>query len=378
MGLFKNLKQGLEAARNPPDQAAIEASLANLTPEQRAAYDANMAGVRAAESEAQQSWEQAAAINREARILEGPAGTHLYGASAQHLGSPDEFSARVAEVGVWQAQKEMRAKRNGEFRAGVRQSFNREEVEQEDDPVARERIAGAQRAARAAARAPYRAADAAQVAISRFATRGETQLEEVIAFLAAQGHAAGPERVFGVYRVPDRISQALTPHSEKGRVVEWDVVHLPMVAATPGPAPALTSFGAGDQWVARRLGEPSVLDEDLGLAFLAEAGIGPERCLGLARYCEFRELRGGQEHEPIRTLVRGLLALHDDVGPGAFEALRDRAPLSLPVEPAGVVCEVLNWAEVARAVRPKIHHGRRTATARRRPSSAPAPCSRAA
>jgi len=156
--------------------------------------------------------------------------------------------------------------------------------------------------------------------------------------------------------VPDRISQALTPHSEKGRVVEWDVVHLPMASMTPGPAPALTSFGAGDQWVARRLGEPSVLDEDLGLAFLAEAGIGPERCLGLARYCEFRELRGGQEHEPIRTLVRGLVALHADVGPGAFEALRDRAPLSLPGEPAGVVCEILNWAEVAKAVRPKIHH----------------------
>lgn len=356
MGFFKNLRQGLDAVRNPPTQAEIEASLQHLSVEQRAAYDANMTQVAAAQAESQASWEQAAAINREARVLEGPAGTYLYGASMDQMGSSDALTARIAEVGVWQAQKELRAKRTGEFRTGLRQTFNRDEVEQETDPAARERIAGEERAARAAARAPYRSPDAAHVAISRFATRGETQLEEVVAFLAAQGHGARPERVLGVYRVPDRISQALTPHSEKGRVVEWDVVHLPIAAPVPGPPPALTTFAAADQWVARRLGEPSVLDEDLGLAFLAEAGVGPERCLGLARYCEFRELRSGQEEEPIRTVVRGLVALHADVGTGAFETLRDRAPLALAPQPEGAVCDVLNWDEIARAVRPKIHH----------------------
>jgi hypothetical protein len=60
MGFFKqvatalkpsSIARGLDAARKPPSAEAIEASLAYLSPEQRAAYDANMAeaqrGVRA-------------------------------------------------------------------------------------------------------------------------------------------------------------------------------------------------------------------------------------------------------------------------------------------------------------------------------------------
>ena len=105
MGLFKNRKQGLDAVRNPPDPAAIEASLASLTPEQRAAYDANMARVSVAQAESQASWELSAAINREARVLEGPAGTHLYGASADDLGSPTPAPARPARLASRSARR---------------------------------------------------------------------------------------------------------------------------------------------------------------------------------------------------------------------------------------------------------------------------------
>ena len=60
---------------------------------------------------------------------------------------------------------------------------------------------------------------AADVRIDRIATRGDTQLAEVLAHRLAASLA--PDRIFGVYRIPDRISGPFTPHSEKRRVVEW-------------------------------------------------------------------------------------------------------------------------------------------------------------
>ena len=137
-----------------------------------------------------------------------------------------------------------------------------------------------------------------------------------------------------MYRVPDRISGPLTPHSEKRRVVEWDIVHSPG-DAVPAPLVA-TSFLAEEHWVARRPGEPSVLDEDLALAFCLAAGIGPERCAGLARISEFRTLAGyndGESSGPLRTIVRGIVALHPQEHSGAFERMRAAAPLALG--PAG-------------------------------------------
>jgi hypothetical protein len=346
MGFLKNLKQGLDAARNPPSPEQIEESLKQLTPEQRAAYEANMAQVAEAQAEVQASYEQARAINDEARVLEGPAGQYLYGAAMRDFDptAPPDVGAMLS-AGL------------GDFKTALRQTLNRDEVEQESDPVERERIAAAERAARADARAPFRAPEAQPAQISRIATRGKTQLEELVAFLGSSGLAAHPERVWGVYRVPDRISQPLTPHSEKGRVVEWDVVHLPGDLG-PAPAPQLTSWAAADRWVGRRVGEPSVLDEDLGLAFLAAAGIGPERCLGLARYCEFRAVRGGgsEDHNPIHTLVRGLVAVHAEDARATYESMRAAVPIEVPHAPEGVFCELLNWGEVARAVHPKINH----------------------
>ena len=357
MGFLDNLRRGLEAARNPPSQEEIESSLAQLTPEQRAAYDANMARVRAAEAESQASWEQAAEINDRHRVLGGPAGRHLYGASMRELGSPEAMQQRIAEVGVFEAAKEMRAKQKGEFAAGLRQAFNRDEVDQIEDPEERRRVAAAERAARAEARAPYRAPGAVPVEISRIATRGKTQLEELAAFLGSSGHAAHPERVFGVYRVPDRISQTLTPHSEKGRVVEWDVVHAQGGPGGPAAAPRITSFNADARWVGRRLGEPSVLDEDVGIAFCRGAGIGPERCLGIARFSEFRRLKfSGDDHDPIRTIVRGVVVVHPAEAGDAFERMRAAVPLALPPAPPDVWTEVLDWATIARVVHPKIHH----------------------
>jgi hypothetical protein len=355
----ENVKRGLDAARNPPDQAAIEASLAHLTPEQRAAYDANMAQVARGQAESQQAWTDAKAISDAAVVLEGPAGRHLYGIGMGDIGSPDEINAQIAERGAWAVVQEMRAKQKGEFKTALKQSFNIPAVEQEKDPAERVRIATEERAARDAARQPYNAPERAEIAISRLATRGETQLAELLAHLSASGLAARPDHVFGVYRVPDRISGPLTSHSEKGRVVEWDIVHTPLPAgAHGGEAPCVTtSFVADDRWVARRVGEPSVLDEDLALEFCVEAAIGPELCLGLARVSEFRTLRFGPEDDYMRTIVKGVVAIHPEELSGAYHRMRDAAPLPLP-DPAaqGVHVEVLNWEEIGRVVHPKIHH----------------------
>ena len=214
----------------------------------------------------------------------------------RHAGRDRAADGREGRIG---AHRELRAKRKGDFKNTVKQSFNVSPVPQSADPS----IPGSERAARDAARAPYVSPTAVEVRIDRIATRGETQLAEVLA------RPVAPERTFGVYRVPDRISGPLTPHSEKRRVVEWDIVHSP--GAAPGVPLAATSFVAEEHWVARRPGEPSVLDEDLALAFCLEAGIGPERCAGLAadlRVPHARRLerrRDGRRHGHDRARDRG-------------------------------------------------------------------------
>lgn len=357
-----NIAKGLDAARNPPSQEEIEASLRYLSPEQRAAYEKNMARVAEARQESREAFAEAKAISDGTRVLDGPAGRYLHGSSMDLMGDPDEVEAKLRADGAFAFRRELKKARKGEFKEGLRQTFGINEVKELKDPAERAARAAEERAARDAARAPYLAPARTQIQMSRLATRGATQLAEVLSHLREAGFGAHPEVVFGVYRVPDRISQALTPNSEKGRVVEWDIVHEPLPpGARPGPADAplvATSFRADEQWVARRRGEPSVLDEDLALAYCLRAGIGPERCLGLARISEFRELRGGED-DAIRSLVKGVVAIHPDDPGGGFARLRDEAPLPLPADvggAAGVHVEVLNWEAVGRAVHLKVHH----------------------
>jgi hypothetical protein len=180
MGLFKqvltafkpsNIASGLDAARNPPSDEQIEASLKFLTPEQRAAYDANMAMVEQGRAESQAAWEQAEAVSDGTRVLEGPAGRYIYGAGVNDVATPAELEAMLRTEGTFATVRAMRASRRGELEQGLRQSFGIQEVKQISDPRERIEVAAAERAARDAARAPYRAPQAPELAISRLATR---------------------------------------------------------------------------------------------------------------------------------------------------------------------------------------------------------------
>jgi hypothetical protein len=170
--------------------------------------------------------------------------------------------------------------------------------------------------------------------------------------------AGRPDLVFGAYRVPDVIGVG-TLGGQGSKVVEWDIVHGATATLPTAPAASATWFDGADTWVARSVGEPSVLDEELAIAFSATAGAGPERSLGIARLLDVSS-RGGDDTGGSTTVIRvtGVEVIHpaDVPGPQAHGHIDGLRPLDLPAEgPAGVRIEVLNWAAIASVVHPAHH-----------------------
>jgi hypothetical protein len=222
------------------------------------------------------------------------------------------------------------------------------------DPEEWERVMRAERAPRDAAREPYLAPGRPPLRISRIATRGKTQAEEVAEHLAACGLAARPDLVYGLYRVPDRIRPSAG--NESRRVVEWDIVHAATESLGRAEPPADILFDAEATWVTRGIGEASVLDEDLALAYLVQAGIGPEQTLGVARHVTIDPHGGDGEGSSSRMTarVRGVHAFHPrSAGGSVAHDMAAAAPLDLPPSPpAGVWLELIHWDAVAQAVHP--------------------------
>ena len=355
MGLFKNLKDGLAGAMTPPTQEQMEAILDQMPPDKRAEVAANWAKGNQNMADAQAVFEQERDHRVASRVLDGPAGEYLYG-RIEDLEGPQDVARRMQEEGVGSVYKGMLGSTVTGLREGMGEFLGGGKVEEVTDPEARARVSAEHRAARDAARAPYLAPAVPAVTISRLTTRGGTQIEEVAAYLEHSGLADHPERVYGVYRVPDRISPTLSTTSERGRVVEWDVVHEP--GADTGPAAVAVDdawFPADQQWVGRRLGEPSVLDEDLGLDYCIRAGLPPERCLGIARHGEFVNPDHGEETSLVRTYITGVHVFHPSgAGGDTLAAMAAEAPLTLPTGThPGAHTEVLNVGEVVRAVHPR-------------------------
>ncbi len=238
MGLFKDLRQGLSPSALKQGLAAsrealsgnfqpTEEQLAALTPEQRAAYEANMAQVAQAQEESVAAHREFVQRELGRRALYGPAGEYVYGALPE------------AELGVPTVAGELQ-KSKEQLKDVLRNPLGRRGPPPAPDapvgPVDRDRQAAAERAARDAAREPYLAPERPELRLTRLATRQKTQSEEVAAYLGSSGLAGRPDLVFGVYRVPDHIDSGRMMIGGGSRMVEWDVVHAPAEAAQAAPA----------------------------------------------------------------------------------------------------------------------------------------------
>ncbi len=350
----RDVKQAMAIARN----GVVD--LSQLTPEQRARYDANMERVTAAQAESQASWQQAQTIREnelDSKVLRGAAAEQVYGAR-QMSPSPDETTAQIASAGQGSVLRQALQQSATQFKEAATQAVGRDGPPEVDDPPQRLAITAHERAARDHTRFPYLSPTRQDVAIARISTRGGTQIEDLIAKLGESGLAARPDLVFGIYRVPDRISPTLSTHSEKARVVEWDIVHVPGALTPVAPQVMAAYFRADLPWVRRRPKEPSLLDEDLPLAYLTWAGVGPEQCFGVARFPHFRHSgrsMNSEETPPIRSLIEGTWALHSPVAAagGIVDSIMANAPIELPAASLPLAyIEVLDWTEVARVVHP--------------------------
>ena len=198
-----------------------------MSPEEKAAYDARMqeqvkigeahiAAAHARQAAADQIQEQAQAERQggcDSEVLGGPAGAAVHGTvpTGPRPGALDQLKHTA------------RAFTNVSGLLGFGSGF----ASGVSDPAERARIqAGEPRPAMPRAGLPCGATVSGDGHAS--AVSGRTQHQDVARFLAGSGLAARPDLVFGVYRVPDRISPR-APGGEARRYVEWDVVHAPGV-----------------------------------------------------------------------------------------------------------------------------------------------------
>ena len=143
----------------------------------------------------------------------------------------------------------------------------------------RAEIMAAERAARDRARVPFLAPVAPEIAFTRFATTGRDAARGRRRAPCSRRACRHPERVFGVYRVPDR--HDLSRSNEGEAFVEWEIAHAPGALAGRRAGRDARVQARLDHWAARRPGEPSVLDEDVAGALIARARVAPEDCFGL-------------------------------------------------------------------------------------------------
>jgi hypothetical protein len=347
--------------KSPEEQAAAEAKLAER-------YEANMARVAESTELVDREWERSRAEHQarlDSQVLGGPAGAHFWGTVPDAI-KPSEAARAPHGIGAdfkktFQDLKETASDlADPKALLGIGSEFG-----PDLDPEQRRLIAEGERAARDAARRPYLAHDRTTPVLTRIATRGGTQFEDLAAYLAQSGLAARPDLVFGLYRVPDRLDPKM-PGSESGRVVEWDIVHTPTPALPPAAPPGRVRFDGEARWVSRRKGDPMVLDEDLALSWMAVAGIDPDRCLGIAREVVMQGADGwlggsdvSDDSSDVYARVQGVSVLH-----AAGAAPPPTGPIEVPFEGvARTHVEVLNWGAVAVAVHPRPQ----------RPPEAPSP-----
>jgi hypothetical protein len=344
MGLVRKYLERRYERMSPEDKAAADAEMHRR--EQVAAGQMEAAQAGLADSVAAQEQSRAEHQARlDAQVLGGPAGAAMHGTVPS--GPQPGVLAQMKDTARSLSNVSGLLGFGSGFAPGI------------SDPVERVRMQASERAARDAARRPYVAERPFPATITRVPCRGATQHHDVAEFLAHSGLAARPDLVFGVYRVPDRVSPR-TPGGEARRYVEWDVVHAPGVPPAPTALPNVARFDAGEHRVRRAYGQPSVLDEDLALAWLAGAGVPPEACLGVARDvvmeagADLRDLGVGRGEAVGVARVTGIAAFH--TAPHVPPRLVD-----VPFDGVGgTYVELLNWAAVRKVVHPRPQKGPET------------------
>lgn len=343
MGLLSNLKQMREAMKSGVYSAdPTEEQLAAMTPEQREAVRQRQAMLQEAMTSAAEQNKRLQAELLAAKPVHGPAGEYLY----------PEIAATDMSAYATMRPKDLLGHSLQQMKEGMRGGPSLPEMPQLD-PAQRAARYAEEVAARTAARRPYLPETAVVVQSHRIGATARDAVETLGQHLGATGLTARPDLVYGVHQVPDHIGVGFL-QTEKKRYVEWEILHAPLPALPPSAPAASAFFGADQQWVGRRTGDPSVLDEDLGLAWLAGAGVGPDRCLGIARVLRTKDVSSGEEGGEGYTIshVTGAVVLTPTLDEEAFHRMASATPLALPLEPEGVHVAVLNWRAIARAVHP--------------------------
>jgi hypothetical protein len=342
-----NIKRSIEYSRQAMANGGrlTEEQMAGWTAEQREQYETAWAqAMQNMTASADQMIEQELAR----RVLLGPAGDYLYGPLPDRERLTDlSFSSQ------WQAS-------TADFAATLRNPFGRTAPPPPPrPPVSPDRQVqyASERGMRDEARTPYLAPNRSPVVLTRIATNPKNSVEELAAWLGAAGLTGRPDLVYGVYRVPDHIVGGFGIH--KAAIVEWEVVHAAAPGLPAAPPAFVASFAARDQWAARRPGEPSILDEDLGIDYLRAADLGPEQSLGVARLTGVDASGGSSEGggDPYVVIgVTGVVVLHP-AGPAAGVGAQMLAQRPLQVLPApDVHVAVLNWGDIRRVVAPRPDH----------------------
>lgn len=343
MGFLENARAIKDAiAQGLSGAGPTEEQLDALPPDQRAAYDAQVARAGAEIAAGQAELAQIRAAEMASRPLRGAAGEHVYGPEPSPV--PPVTAAGGSVMGAIRASISAGSPRSRPV------SVPAPPPPVSSDPAVQ---SAHERALRDEARTPYLAPETVPVVVERIPTRVGSQVDEVLAHLAASGLAGRPDLVFGAAPVPDRIGGTLTRDAD--RYVEWEVVHAATEPLPPAATPGTAWLHGDATLVARRSGEPSVLDEDVAIALLDRAGIGPERCAGIARLVRTVDRSGDQDNVDGYTMVHvvGVQVLGPAELPDAARRFVADGPLRLPPgDPAGVHVEVLNWRAIALAVHP--------------------------
>ena len=159
-----------------------------------------------------------------------------------------------------------------------------------------------------------------------------------------------PERVYGVYRVPDRFDHQRG--SEAKAYLEWEIAHQPGALGEAPEEVLATAFRRDAHLVLRRPGEPTVLDEDIAGLLVSRGRIEPEDCFGLTRLMHMCGIDFG-DGTSMGSSIEGVLLFTRELPrlAGVQQAIYSLAPLE-SLSPLPFHLEVLDWEAVAAWVAP--------------------------